>query len=316
LKQYDRYISQGQFIPHALDKVDIMLPGTGGGAEWGGPAIDPASGVLYVNSNEMPRLYSLVEPPPPGSEGQQVYQDNCSSCHGVNRAGAPPEIPSLLGIQTKLSDDDVKQTVRQGKGRMPPFTGINDQQVSSLIQYLKSPPGGRGGRGGGENGPAAVASTTAGADANDQLVYPKDKIRTVGSLYFLDPDGYPAVVPPWGTFSAIDMNTGKYLWKIPFGEYPALAAQGMHDTGSQNYGGPILTASGILFIGASIFDHKFHAIDAKTGKLLWQDTMPFSASATPATYLVNGKQYVVVAAGGTSYCGCPTGGVYVAYTLP
>jgi quinoprotein glucose dehydrogenase len=138
----------------------------------------------------------------------------------------------------------------------------------------------------------------------------------VGSLYFLDPEGYPAVVPPWGTLNAIDMNTGKYLWKIPFGEYPELVAKGVHDTGSQNYGGPILTAGGVLFIGATIYDHKFHAFDAKTGKLLWETTLPYGANATPATYLVNGKQYVVTAAGGSNYGGGKTGGTYVAFTLP
>jgi quinoprotein glucose dehydrogenase len=314
LKQFDRFISQGQFIPHSVDKIDIMLPGTGGGGEWGGPAIDPANGVLYVNSNEMPRLYGLTVPPPPGSEGQRVYQDHCSSCHGANRAGAPPEVPSLNGIMTRLSDDEIAQTVRLGKGRMPPFPDINDQQTSALIQYLKVP----GGRGrGGEDGPEpAAASGAAGGDENGQLVFPKDKIKTVGSLYFLDPDGYPAVVPPWGTLNAIDMNTGKYLWKIPFGEYPELEAKGMHDTGSQNYGGPVVTAGGVLFIGATVYDHKFHAFDAKTGKLLWETTLPYGANATPATYLANGKQYVVTAAGGSNYGGGKTGGTYIAFTLP
>lgn len=314
LKEFDRYISQGQFIPHSVDKIDIMLPGTSGGGEWGGPAIDP-NGVLYVNSNEMPRLYGLTAPPPPGSEGERVYQDRCSSCHGQNRAGAPPAIPALNGITALLSDNEIAQTIQQGKGRMPPFPDIDGKQASALIQYLKIPGGGRR-EPSPEGRPEAVASGARGSGSTDEPIFPRDPLKTVGSLYFWDPDGYPAITPPWGTLNAIDMNTGKYLWKIPFGEYPALAAQGMHNTGSQNYGGPIVTASGLLFIGASIYDHKFHAFDAKTGKLLWEATMPYSASATPATYVVNGKQYVVIAAGGTAYCGCPLGGVYIAYTLP
>jgi quinoprotein glucose dehydrogenase len=215
---------------------------------------------------------------------------------------------------TRLSDDEIAQTVRQGKGRMPPFPDITDEQASALIQYLKTP-GGRG-RGGEDGAEPAAAPAAARGDENGVLVFPKDKIKTVGSLYFLDPEGYPAVIPPWGTLNAIDMNTGKYLWKIPFGEYPELVAKGVHDTGSQNYGGPILTAGGVLFIGATIYDHKFHAFDAKTGKLLWETTLPYGANATPATYLVNGKQYVVTAAGGSNYGGGKTGGTYVAFTLP
>jgi quinoprotein glucose dehydrogenase len=308
LNQFDRFISNGQFLPFTVDKITIMLPGTGGGGEWGGPAIDPASGVIYVNSNEMPRLYSLAAPPHPGSEGERVYQDRCSSCHGVNRAGSPPAIPSLNGIAVRLSDAEIEQTIQQGRGRMPPFPDIDDKEAKAVIQYLQAPSSRRGQSG--EDGPEAAAPGNGGQ------VFPEDPLKTIGSLYFLDPDGYPAVVPPWGTLNAIDLNTGKYLWKIPFGEYPELAAKGMHDTGSQNYGGPIVTAGGVLFIGATLYDHKFRAFNAKTGKLLWEATLPYSGSATPATYSVKGKQYVVIAAGGSNYGGGPTGGTYVAYTLP
>jgi quinoprotein glucose dehydrogenase len=136
-----------------------------------------------------------------------------------------------------------------------------------------------------------------------------------GYRKFLDIDGYPAIAPPWGTLNAIDLNTGKYLWKIPFGEYPALARQGMAHTGSENYGGPILTAGGLLFIGATVYDRQMHAFDSSTGKLLWHTTLPYSGVATPATYMVDGKQYVVIAAGG-GRDGKPSGGVYVAFALP
>jgi quinoprotein glucose dehydrogenase len=137
-----------------------------------------------------------------------------------------------------------------------------------------------------------------------------------GYQKFLDPDNYPAIAPPWGTLNAIDLNTGKYLWKIPFGEYPALAAKGMKDTGSENYGGPILTASGVLFIGATCYDHKFHAFDSRTGKLLWETQLPYAGRATPATYMVDGKQYVVVATGAVRFDPTPAEGVYVAFSLP
>ncbi len=115
--------------------------------------------------------------------------------------------------------------------------------------------------------------------------------RFTGYRKFLDPDGYPAVTPPWGTLNAIDLNTGRYLWKIPLGEYPELADK---STGSENYGGPILTASGLLFIGATLYDKKIRAFDSRTGGLLWQDTLPFAGNATPITYMAKGRQYVLI----------------------
>ena len=137
-----------------------------------------------------------------------------------------------------------------------------------------------------------------------------------GYKKFYDPGGYPAVVPPWGTLSAIDLNTGEYLWKIPLGEYPELAAKGMATTGTENYGGPIVTAGGLVFIGATIFDKKIRALDSRTGELLWEAELPFAGLATPSTYMVDGKQYVVIAAGGGRKEGAPSGGDYVAFALP
>ena len=134
-------------------------------------------------------------------------------------------------------------------------------------------------------------------------------------LSFLDPDGYPAVAPPWGTLNAIDLNEGKIAWQIPFGEYPALASNGLKQTGSENYGGPIVTASGLLFIGATVYDKKFRVFDKVHGKLLWETELPAAGNATPAIYEVNGRQFVVIAAGGGKW-GAPSGGMYVAFALP
>jgi quinoprotein glucose dehydrogenase len=139
--------------------------------------------------------------------------------------------------------------------------------------------------------------------------------RFTGYQRFLDPDGYPAIAPPWGTLSAIDLNTGEYVWKINLGEYPELAAKGIKNTGTENYGGPIVTAGGLLFIGATSFDKKFRAFDKSTGELLWETTLPFAGNATPATYAANGRQYVVIAAGGGKDPKSPSGGVYVAFKL-
>ncbi len=142
------------------------------------------------------------------------------------------------------------------------------------------------------------------------------KYHLTGYKRFLDPDGYPAVAPPWGTLNAINLNTGEYVWKIPFGEYPDLAAQGLKNTGTENYGGPVVTAGGLLFIAATNFDKKFRAFDKSTGQLLWETVLPFAGNATPATYSVNGRQYVVIAAGGGKDPKSPSGGIYIAFALP
>jgi quinoprotein glucose dehydrogenase len=172
---------------------------------------------------------------------------------------------------------------------MPAFGNLPAEVLSALVQYL-------------ETGIESV--TTA------------QRYRFTGYKKFLDPDGYPAITPPWGTLNAIDVNTGKYWWKIPLGEYPELAASGIKDTGSENYGGPLVTAGGLVFIGATVYDRKFRAFDARTGALLWEAILPYSGNATPVTYMLNGKQYVVIAAGGGKDRKSLSGGDYVAFTLP
>jgi quinoprotein glucose dehydrogenase len=152
--------------------------------------------------------------------------------------------------------------------------------------------------------------------ASSQPPPPDMEYRFTGYRRFLDPDGYPAIAPPWGTLNAINLNTGEYAWKINLGEYPDLTAKGLTNTGSENYGGPVVTAGGLLFIGATNYDKKFRAFDKSTGKLLWETKLPFAGNATPATYSINGRQFVVIAAGGGKDPRSPSGGVYVAFALP
>jgi quinoprotein glucose dehydrogenase len=178
---------------------------------------------------------------------------------------------------------------------MPAFPSLSAAQVSALIGFLT------------EN-KEEMPDPTAPA--------PHMKYRFTGYKKFLDPEGYPAVAPPWGTLNAIDLNSGEYVWKVPLGVYPELAAKGLTNTGSENYGGPIVTAGGILFIGATNYDKKFRAFDKTNGKVLWETTLPFSGNATPATYAVHGRQYVVIAAGGGKDPKSRSGGVYVAFALP
>ena len=297
VEKFRSFRSDGIFIPFALNKQTVNFPGFDGGAEWGGPAVDPKTGVIYINANEMAWTGGLIESKA-ASPGEAIYRSQCSVCHGTDRGGSPPAFPSLIEINKRLTDAQIIATVQQGKGRMPGFPSLSGTQLETLLQFLK-----------GES-PAGNPQPTSNAGSE------APQYSFTGYQKFLDPDHYPAIAPPWGTLSAIDLNTGNYLWKIPFGEYPALAANGMKNTGSENYGGPILTASGLLFIGATLYDHKFHAFDSRTGKLLWETQLPYAGRATPAAYMVDGKQYIVIATGAVRFDPTPAEGVYVAFSLP
>jgi quinoprotein glucose dehydrogenase len=272
------------------------MPGFDGGAEWGGQAFDPDTGIFYVNANDIAWTSSLA-PNVPAASGRDLYTAQCAACHAANLAGNEGQAPSLLGVKERLTAAQITDLVQKGSGRMPGFPNLRAQALRALVQYVLD---------GESKEPAAPAAPS-----------PFDmKYRFTGYKKFFDPDGYPAVAPPWGTMNAINLNTGEYAWKIPLGEYPALAEQGLTDTGSENYGGPVVTAGGLVFIAATIHDRKIRAFDKDTGKLLWQALMPSSGVATPATYQVNGRQYVVIAAtGGKSQFG-GTAAVYVAYALP
>ena len=296
LERFTKLRSNGQFIP-ASTQGTIIFPGFDGGAEWGGGAFDPTTGLLYVNANEMAWVLRLVPQKPRTFEanGRDIFLRNCSACHRADRTGAPPEFPSLIGLSDRYEETSVKQLIAQGQGRMPGFASLGQDQVEAVFEYVyygkeKTVK---------DNGPSPL-------DA---------KYISDGYNKFLDKDGYPAIQPPWGTLTAIDLNSGKTVWKIPLGEYPELAAQGLTGTGSENYGGPVVTAGGLLFIGATNYDKVFRALDKATGKVLWQTTLPAAGNATPSTYEVNGRQYVVIAAGGGK-SPAPTGGSLVAFALP
>jgi quinoprotein glucose dehydrogenase len=288
-------IHQGQFVPFRVGTETIVFPGFDGAGEWGGPAVDPDTNIIYINSNEMAWTASLFEDK--GERGAKaIYLSQCAVCHGENLRGAPPDIPSLVAIGDRRIPADIAATVRGGRGRMPGFPNLYEDQLNGLVEFLLT----------GENKELASSGGPL----------PGMKYRLTGYRRFLDPDGYPAIAPPWGTLNAIDLNTGEYKWKINFGEYPELAAKGIKNTGSENYGGPIVTAGGLVFIGATNYDKKFHVFDKSTGELLWETTLPYAGNATPVTYSVNGRQYVVIAAGGGKDPRSPSGGMYIAFALP
>jgi quinoprotein glucose dehydrogenase len=245
----------------------------------------------------MPWILRLVESPQNQTSGRGLYNTRCAGCHRQDRQGSPPEFPSLVDIAKRRTRQQIAAIVHDGSGRMPAFAQLPPDAVSAIVAYLTT----------GEDLP--VARIARGPWPIEQ------RYRHDGYNKFLDPDGYPAVEPPWGTLNAIDLNKGAIAWKIPFGEYPELVAKGLRHTGSENYGGPVVTAGGLLFIAATNHDRKFHAFDKSSGELLWEATLPAAGNATPATYQVNGRQFVVVAAGGGK-SGAPSGGSYVAFALP
>ncbi|MEM1119662.1 MAG: PQQ-binding-like beta-propeller repeat protein [Bacteroidota bacterium] len=278
----------------------VLLPGYDGGAEWGGAAADP-EGILYVNANEMAWIHQMKETPKQAdlvslSVGEKLYSSYCANCHGSDRKGnAISNFPSLLDIKRNSDKAAVTTIVTNGKGMMPGFPMLSSVEIQAVVSFLF--------------GEEKKEMTAANITQKVHLPY-----KSVGYNKFLDNRGLPAIVPPWGTLSAIDLNTGTYRWKIPLGHEPLLLKEGIKNTGVENYGGPVVTASGLLFIAATK-DGFFRAFDKRTGKLLWEIKLPAASFATPSTYEIDGKQYIVMACGGTKL-GTPKGNQYVAFALP
>jgi len=292
--------SEGPFTPLSRQGT-IIYPGLDGGAEWGGVAVDP-NGVMYINSSEMAWLISLDTidfEKASAHPGEKFYLANCSSCHGRERKGnAASGFPSLLSPASRYTRDHVKQVISGGKGMMPAFKKFTEEEKNLIVAFLFN-----------DKVETPIAKKEAGKRDKGPRAW-----RISGYTKFLDSNGHPPMTPPWGTLNAIDLNTGEYLWKVPFGETPELQSKGMPQTGSDSYGGPVITGSGLLFI-AGTKDSKFRAYSMKSGRLLWETKLPAPAFATPSTYSVNGRQYVVMACGGTKL-GAPKGDSYVAFALP
>lgn len=283
--------SGDQFTPPSFEGT-IIFPGFDGGAEWGGATFDPETRLLYVNANEMPWVLRIVarQKPRPTMTAAELYAVNCANCHGPDGSGSPPQFPSLVGLKT--SEKDTAEIIRKGNGRMPAFSHLGEEVVTALTKYILLH----------EN------PTVMGRPVRNNLKYTTD-----GYNKFLDEKKFPGVKPPWGTLTAIDLDRGEFKWRIPFGEYPDLEDK---TTGTENYGGSVVTKSGLLFIAATNHDRKIRAFDKLTGKLLWSAELPASGNATPAVYEHKGKQYIVIAAGGGKSDRSPSGSSYVAFALP
>jgi quinoprotein glucose dehydrogenase len=297
------YHTGNMFNPPSKEGT-VIFPGFDGGAEWGGPAYDPLTGILYVNATEMPWILTMVDVKnkPEKAEtnlqaGTRIYNINCMNCHGPQREGSP-NYPVLIGINKKYNQQQFEQIVSSGRRMMPAFKQLDKEEMNALASFILDDKK--------EQRQKFIARQKT-KDIWYDLPY-----SSTGYNKFLTKEGYPAVKPPWGTLSAIDLNTGNLLWKDTLGDYPALKAKGIH-SGTENYGGPVVTAGGLLFIAATS-DAKIRAFNKRTGKLLWEADLPAAGFATPSVYEVNGKQYLVIACGGGKL-GKKTSDAYVAFAI-
>ena len=290
----------GAFRPFTAGRPNIFF-GIHGGAEWTGACVDPTDGRLYVSANHIPWIIAVFrddEPPydpaAPKTRGQEAFERICAQCHGADRVGvgmAPP----LRGLRHRLQPADVVRQVREGRNTMPsqPLETLTDADLAAIVDYLFLRD-------------RVIAETPPGE---------RPRYSSTGYPKLLDHEGYPGSRPPWGTLNCLDLNSGRLVWKVPLGEYPELTADGLAKTGTENFGGPIVTAGGLVFC-AGTRDPKLRAFDAETGRELWAGALPFVGSAPPATYEVAGRQFVVVPATGGGKLGSLPGDTYVAFALP
>ncbi|PDH46091.1 MAG: pyrrolo-quinoline quinone [Flavobacteriales bacterium MED-G15] len=299
VEKFDKLTSAGQFIPPDKKGV-IVFPGFDGGAEWGGAAFDPNSGIMYVNANEMPWVLKANKldfdsTNPVINYGAGIYQQHCARCHGINRNGGV-NFPDLRGLNKKYEHQSLQKMITAGRGAMMGFPNLTKTELTTLSSYLLN------------DYNVKIADEKLKETGRKTMPY---SVNIIGR--FLNEDGYPAVAPPWGTLNAVDLNKGEILWKVPLGEYEELTKKGFPKTGTENYGGPIVTAGNLIFIGATN-DGFVRAFHKETGAELWKYKLPAGGYATPITYKKNGKQYVVIACGGGKM-GTPSGNKYVAFRL-
>lgn len=309
LERYKQVKYNAQFTPPSKDG-DWIFPGFDGGGEWGGAAVDPETKIMYISNSEMPWIQKMIDVPKDMDQstlqgfGHAIYNRYCVGCHGPELKGNGSSYPSLVNIGNKYKEDQVSQIIANGRNMMPSFKQIAPNEKAALLAFLlKLPPK-----------PTDAALLAKEPPSTSKKVQNPIPYMMDGYKRFQDKDGYPGIKPPWGTLDAVDLTSGKLLWKVPLGEYPELTNRGIPKTGTELYGGPLVTKGGLVFVAATK-DEKIHAFDKNTGQELWSAKLPAAGFATPATYSIDGKQYVVIACGGGKI-GNKSGDSYVCFALP
>ena len=317
LAQFKKHRTGPVYTPASIEGT-ITTPGHHGSVEWAGGSYDPATNILYVAVNEEPTVHTLVPIEPDNATknltavqaGLKIYNSNCVQCHGQNRAGNPP-FPKLKGL-TK-TDAQIRQILEEGFGGMPSFANLTDEETNNIIAYLRS-----------DEDEKDIFTTVAqdssrvptwsgtGSGGTWKTTTPQyiNKVH-----HFVDHMGFPAIKPPWGQLIAVNILEGEILWKVPLGEYPELVKMGIRNTGTEIFGGPVVTAGNIIFM-AGTADEKIRAFSKHDGAQLWEYKLPAGGYTTPSVFMIDGKQYVVMAAGGAGKIGTPPGKSLVAFALP
>ena len=287
------------FAPPSTKPV-LLLPGYDGGAEWGGAGADPENGILYINSNEMAWFLQMRrndQETETLSDGERLYRQNCAVCHQIDRTGLPASgYPDLTQVKTRLSTNQIEEIIRNGKGMMTGFPQLSKDDRLLLVNFLTE-----------------TLKTDTKKEIKERNAEPYIPYQHTGYNKFLDDNGLPAISPPWGTLQALDLNSGEYLWRIPLGETDSLRNLGFPTTGTESYGGPVITENGLLFIGGTK-DGYIRGFNRYSGDLLWEYKLPAPAFATPSMYTIEGKQYLVIACGGEKL-GTTKGNKLIAFSL-
>jgi quinoprotein glucose dehydrogenase len=306
VKRFRTFKSGPMFTPPSLEGT-LVFPGLTGGGEWGGPSVDPETGIMYINANELPWIVTIadnrIDKPVKKQQsnleaGTSLYTKNCSGCHGADLKGSG-NFPALVDLNTKYKTLDFKNLISSGRRMMPAFKNLSEADKTAIASYLLKN--------------EALQKEEYIAEKKKKHPFYEVPYRLGGIKQFLTLEGYPAVSPPWGTLRAIDLNNGKVVWKETLGDHPDMKAKGIH-SGTENWGGSVVTAGGLVFIAATS-DEMFRAYNKKTGKLLFETKLPAGAYASPAIYSIKGKQYVVIACGGGKMK-TKSSDAYVAFTLP
>ncbi len=306
VKQRLAALHSGKMFTPQSKEGTIIFPGFDGGAEYGGPSVDPETNIIYINANEMPWIMKILDVDSKTKTGEdylaagkRLFSQNCMSCHGADRKGSG-NYPSLLNVKVKYSPAAFLAFINTGRRMMPGFQHLGEDEKEAIRSYVL------------DYKPDQTKKFT------DTLT-PDERFRAVpynisGYNKFLSKSGLPAIAPPWGSLTAINLNSGEKVWSTPLGNDERLSGKTGQPTGTENYGGSVVTRSGLIFIGATR-DGMLRAFNKRNGRLLWEVRLPNANFATPALYEVNGKEYLVLACGGGKL-GTVSGDAYIAYALP